>query len=1440
MTIIIHSITILTRYNNITDMNQEYIIPNLDSYKELTDLLNAEQDLYRFNKSKVSIEDIAKQRRAVVLGEPGYGKTRLLQEIVKENENNRYIIDLKNVKNNDLENHIKIKGINLTTNTIICLDALDEIKNDLYQKIIYKIRQFSNNHPDVNLIITCRTHFYDKWNPNINVDIYYNIGPFNKREIATYLKNNNISEGIIDGIFNKFKTSHSHSIISTPRYLNLLTDYLKKNDSDSILDITKSDLFKEFIENKLNIEIKKKGHAVNNDNILIQRIQQVLALLMEISQTNIISEDEFWTIIDEVESKMMSYDTIRHINDFWDRTILKKNADNTVEFENTEFQEFLAAREIIRLNNSDQVIYDLIFDNHLKEIKPSWLNAVKFLLDMKPDLYMNLIKQNNIFKQNSIVSDTVYNLVLDNSRIFKETESNYIFNSVLSYYQDNAIWIKEDIAKTLSTHYSNNSESLIRKSINGNIHKGLKLYVRRGNIAILIKHIIRDHNITDKYRRYWKNKLIEWATSDDRDYNVLARICIDSIGSFKDIELIKRVESTYEKYDKLYKQEFLRIAAETDANSDFTLDYMFKSFTTDDVIDSFYSRELLHSVKTKKAFKAILEYCDNKKFLLKFINLFNREESDYSEDFETDLFSKLNQNWDDHIEELIHKVIFNIMQNEYIENGTVILPFIKILKENNDRYIFKFIETCIAKDINRLYPINFLEIIARLLSNCNISEAIDLLNRQYRSDLEEILFHAESIHGSESTIINKAKQIVPDVFKKLHHSISNNQSKNRINEKTNSERYYRNFQNKLEPKKDHYNTDIFNYALNNLDKLKDKITVSEKSKLINLANEYLNIDITNSTLKIKKKEDETTSYTISSTVPIIGKCIELIAEHNNFLEINIQKYRSNILRYIPFAHTNQLQTVFDIIGDNISKEDADIIMQMYSLNRKDDLITFHPNNLIVAATRYNLKALKEVLKLFCEKETKIYLESKIDALKVLSSFMTNDEALEYFTEIFNTYIDDDDEIAYEANAQLISKCGDIDAFNNRFDIITKTSIDNISTNGELSPSEKGLELRTKRFANELLKFPNLNIDYYEKFEKLLFRSLIVEKKGKSYQEYASYLRDIFCDYIKLLKRDNSYKPIIRYEKWILENDRKGNVNWQRYKIHDLKSAYMDYLAKNTNIRDSIITYNDIKKKRYNKISSDMDILNDFEDIIRNDIYRWGYSEGGYKLFYDFHIHKKKSSDTESNSKKAHEEFIQKTIKAQIELGFLRRGYRESDLHVLREPQCINDKKPDFIISYGTSGSIIVEIKLSTNDEIKINKKGSFGSKCETYKDKLIKYPEGVGCKYGVLLVVSLTNEKDYNNQLIKLNKLYSETNIKVIDLSIYNNTTMKLHEAIIKVLKKEGSGMSYDKIAEIINGNRWYVKGDSSIIKASQIKLRVEEDTYKKLFRIEDGLIYLS
>lgn len=273
-------------------MNQEYIIPNLDSYKELTDLLNAEQDIYRFNKSKVSIEDIAKQRRAIVLGEPGYGKTRLLQEIVKKDENNRYIIDLKNVKNNDLESHVENRGVNLTTNTIICLDALDEINNDLYQKIIYEIRQFSNNHPDVNLIITCRTHFYDKWKPDIDVDMYYNIGHFNKREIATYLKNNNISEGIIDGIFNKFKTSHSHSIISTPRYLKLLTDYLRKNDSDSILDITKSDLFKEFIENKLNIEIKKRGLAVNN-NILIQRIQQVLAILMEISQTNIISEDEF-------------------------------------------------------------------------------------------------------------------------------------------------------------------------------------------------------------------------------------------------------------------------------------------------------------------------------------------------------------------------------------------------------------------------------------------------------------------------------------------------------------------------------------------------------------------------------------------------------------------------------------------------------------------------------------------------------------------------------------------------------------------------------------------------------------------------------------------------------------------------------------------------------------------------------------------------------------------------------------------------------------------------------------------------------------------------------------------------------------------------------------------------------------------------------------------
>lgn len=62
---------------------------------------------------------------------------------------------------------------------------------------------------------------------------------------------------------------------------------------------------------------------------------------------------------------------------------------------------------------------------------------------------------------------------------------------------------------------------------------------------------------------------------------------------------------------------------------------------------------------------------------------------------------------------------------------------------------------------------------------------------------------------------------------------------------------------------------------------------------------------------------------------------------------------------------------------------------------------------------------------------------------------------------------------------------------------------------------------------------------------------------------------------------------------------------------------------------------------------------------------------------------------------------------------------------------------------------------------------------------------------------------------------------------------MTLHEAIEKVLLQEKRAMTAREIAGKLNGNKWYVKGEKTLISASHIAARV--NNYPKLFEKDNS-----
>ncbi|WP_099291266.1 MULTISPECIES: winged helix-turn-helix domain-containing protein [unclassified Butyricimonas] len=68
---------------------------------------------------------------------------------------------------------------------------------------------------------------------------------------------------------------------------------------------------------------------------------------------------------------------------------------------------------------------------------------------------------------------------------------------------------------------------------------------------------------------------------------------------------------------------------------------------------------------------------------------------------------------------------------------------------------------------------------------------------------------------------------------------------------------------------------------------------------------------------------------------------------------------------------------------------------------------------------------------------------------------------------------------------------------------------------------------------------------------------------------------------------------------------------------------------------------------------------------------------------------------------------------------------------------------------------------------------------------------------------------------------------------------MKLHEAIEKVLKDEKKPMTATEIAEKINQQGLYERGDKLPLPASQVSARVGNKTYVAMFEKKGGYIKL-
>ena len=433
-------------------------------------------------------------------------------------------------------------------------------------------------------------------------------------------------------------------------------------------------------------------------------------------------------------------------------------------------------------------------------------------------------------------------------------------------------------------------------------------------------------------------------------------------------------------------------------------------------------------------------------------------------------------------------------------------------------------------------------------------------------------------------------------------------------------------------------------------------------------------------VKIIKQEGGGKTYNTHSWIPIFGDCLQVAQK----LRLDVSKYRSKIINYIPFACDEHLKAIFKLVS-YIKSAEIKSLLKIYT-DKSSDLWRHMPDSLIEASKKYVIIEAVPIIKEFVNREEFSTYE-RIGALEA-SEILKPDKY--FLSSIFKRYLKTQKKLAEKANKLLIERHKDEKAIDWMFEQVQKRAFTFAEPNNAHSVGEEEAELHDKEFASSLMRLKELK--YKNKYLELLLYSFKLIKRDKSYYPYAQYIWQIVYAYFDNLKEEKSYKPIKDLEKYLQEHSHESGANWFSGRIRELRRSYMNFIGKPSNVSKCIQVYNNFKAGQYLEITSPLDLLEKAKDIINKELKAWVIGEG-QKII------------------KAEETDIQKYIKIQIENGFLRKGFRPQEVTVIREPQLQDDKRTDFIIFYGFIGPIIIEVKLSRSSDLKgqLENKKSFKS-----------------------------------------------------------------------------------------------------------------------------------
>lgn len=974
-------------------------------------------------------------------------------------------------------------------------------------------------------------------------------------KIREELTKASVSQELIDSIVEQFWFHDwGNSFISFPDHFQSLQDYLSETKP---IEFSRSDFYSYFLRK-----------LISTYEALRMPLQKI-ALVFELMQTDQLPISEFNELLKKVDAPdELSIDSLKKANLL---SITDTDGKVIAKWIHHTLTEYLAASYILQekelLNVSTKFM--IFSQSGINSFIPSWTGALRFLLEQKPESFLDWII--GFFDKNpdSLDDSLSEALVFSIPSSISVDRKARLFNLIYGYYQNKKWWIPVWAYHHLYKFVDNKTYKSLKSQLDNND------FVHKGNIAATIDGmLIHKHSLLTKEERdFWKEKLIEYA-NDPNDNGVLQRHALAALENFKgETDIVQKVQSNADRKDSLVREAFINLCKEIDPNSPTSIEAFINAIEKDTV--HIYARNALYFITSQKGIVTFLQgIANNQQFIHEFLekeSIFNNKEKQADKE----LIENIKKNLNTEVISLLKKIIilaFTGDRNYDAGKSYFLQRSVLIIQSKELGYLEELVETVksLTKEEKNTLFINDIEGILSVLLK---PDDLEKLRGVFTNELHH---HAGYAFAEAIRLAPHTGNLNGDaVLKKgieLGITADPNTTKTYNDyQKQQEAKTYKQFQEFLSPPTEgKYFPQVFRYFVESQKVIEDNWRPEEKEMLLDLAINSNLKKIEPEKIKVRYKDQETKTgeYTISSIAGYFASVLQVI----HILEPSVLKSTENrqkVINFIPFAYSNDLRIIEDILGE-VTDEEIETLNKIM-LDKGKDARYLVPQTYIYFSSKFqNLKSPKEVLISFAT-DPKITDSDRDFALKNLKKYLlTYDSDTET---LLKSLWDKNarNSISDTANSLLISVFHDDEAINWRFNILKSEVKPHQTQEGGHWVGHFELELDSLSFAKPLIELGDEK--YLDRFIELLDFSLTIIGK-KEYWEYVNYLWRIA---ISFAIRDNfllSESSINTLKLWAEENNKTSNINWFTKRLDASLEKATANLGRQNNISDALQIINE--------------------------------------------------------------------------------------------------------------------------------------------------------------------------------------------------------------------------------------------------------------------------